>query len=90
MNSKLTKKEREYIGIIKSLSCGVCGAQPPSEAHHIEQGLQYTCIPLCSDCHRGGFNGLHGQKRLWNILKKRELSVLSETIGRLFNQGIIK
>lgn len=74
---------REHLARVKALSCGVCGAPPPSEAHHLKQGLHFACIPLCESCHRDGFNGWHGQRRIWNVLKKDELIVLSETIERL-------
>ena len=42
------------------------------------------CIPLCRDCHQGSFNGLHGQARIWKALKKTEMSVLNETIRRMY------
>ena len=83
MNNKLTASQRRHLAAVKSLPCGVCGAAEPSDAHHIEQGLQYLCIPLCKDCHQGSFNGIHGQKRIWNVLKKTELSVLNDTIEKL-------
>ena len=66
------------------MPCSVCGQTGPSEAHHIEQGMQYTCIPLCVGCHRG-VNGWHGQKRIWHVLKKTELSCLNDTIDKLMN-----
>ncbi|HDR8950771.1 hypothetical protein [Burkholderia vietnamiensis] len=75
--------ERSYITLIKSLDCGCCGRTGPSEAHEIEQGQWFTSIPLCEDCHRGGHNGIHGQRRIWAVLKKSELSVLNETIERV-------
>lgn len=79
----ITRVERDYLARVKSLPCGVCGQAGPSEAHHIEQGMHFLCIPLCEDCHRGGFNGLHGQRRIWSVLKKTEQSVLNDTIARL-------
>lgn len=85
MLNKLTAKDRKYLAAVKELPCGVCGAAGPSDAHHIEQGLQYICIPLCRDCHQGNFNGIHGQKRIWNVLKKTELTVLNDTIRKLLN-----
>ena len=87
MNNKLNAAERKYLAVVKELSCGVCGAHGPSDAHHIEQGLQYTCIPLCRDCHQGGHNGIHGRKAIWNTLKKTELNVLNDTIKRLLALG---
>jgi hypothetical protein len=83
MNNKLTAAQRKYLATIKTLSCGVCDAAGPSDAHHIEQGLQYICIPLCKDCHQGSHNGIHGRKSIWNVLKKTELSVLNDTIQKL-------
>ena len=85
MNNKLTKREREHLQLIKAMPCSVCGQAGPSEAHHIRQQLTFTCIPLCSSCHRDGFNGLHGQKRIWNVLKKDELICLDETIRALLD-----
>ena len=67
------------------MPCSVCDQAGGSEAHHIVQGSQYLCIPLCEDCHRGSFNGWHGQKRIWNVLKKTELSCLNDTIDKLMN-----
>ena len=84
MHSKnLSKKDREHLFEVKSLPCGVCGASGPSDAHHIEQGLHYLCIPLCKDCHQGSHNGIHGRKSLWNALKKTELTVLNDTVEKL-------
>ena len=82
MNNKLSKAERAYLASIKEMSCGVCDAAGPSDAHHIVQGLQYLCIPLCKDCHRGSHNGIHGRRAIWNVLKKTELTVLNETLRK--------
>jgi hypothetical protein len=75
--------EREHIALVKQMDCGCCGATGPSDAHELTQGQWFTSIPLCQDCHTGGFNGIHGQKRIWAVLKKDELSVLNETIEKL-------
>jgi len=83
MNNKPTLKERNHQARIKEMSCGVCGAAGPSDAHHIVQHEQYLCIPLCKDCHQGSFNGIHGEKRIWNVYKVDEMSVLNETIRSL-------
>lgn len=85
MRNQLNAKEKRYLARIKAMPCGVCNAAAPSDAHHIQQHQQYLCIPLCKDCHQGSFNGIHGQKRLWNVLKKTELTVLNETIEKLQN-----
>lgn len=81
--SKPTAIEREHIERIKGMDCGCCGSAGPSDAHELEQGAWFVSIPLCRDCHTGSFNGIHGQKRIWSVLKKDELSVLNETIERI-------
>lgn len=83
MLNKLTTTERRHLARVKELPCSVCGKSGPSEAHHIVQGLQYTCVALCEDCHRGPFMGLHGQKRAWAIHKMTEMDALNETLRRL-------
>ena len=85
MNNKLTAKERVHLARIKEMSCGVCGAEGPSDAHHIKQHKQYLCIPLCKDCHQGSFNGIHGQQRIWKVQRQDEMSVLNDTIAKLMN-----
>ncbi len=83
MNNRLTPKERAHLQRVKELSCSVCDAPGPSEAHHLEQGSQYLCIALCPDCHRGPVLGLHGQRRMWAIKKMTEHDALNTTIRRL-------
>ena len=88
MNSRgITESERRHLAWVKEQPCAVCSQPGPSEAHHIEQGLQWTCIPLCASCHRDGFNGWHGQRRMWAVTKKTELSCLNETIKAMANKG---
>lgn len=84
MNNRLTAKERAHLGRVKEQPCSVCDAPGPSEAHHIEQGLQYTAVALCPECHRG-HNGWHGTKAFWKIRKMDELKALNITIQRLMS-----
>lgn len=86
MNNKPTASERLHLARIKEMPCGVCGADGPSDAHHIRQHAQYLCIPLCKDCHQGSFNGIHGQRRIWSVKKLDEELVLNETIKLLTNE----
>jgi hypothetical protein len=79
----MTKAEREHVGRIKEMPCGVCDAPGPSEAHELKQGQWFTSIPLCADCHRGSINGIHGQRRIWAVFKLDEQEVLNETIRQL-------
>lgn len=78
-----TAAERRHIERIKAMPCGVCGTFAPSEAHELRQGQWFTSLPLCPDCHRGGHNGIHGEKRIWDVLKLDELAVLNKTIATL-------
>lgn len=84
MNNKLTPRERKHLERVKSLPCSVCGQPGPSEAHHIKQGRQYTCVALCPDCHRGS-QGWHGTKVLWRVRKMDELDALDVTVRGLMN-----
>ena len=81
--AKPTASERLHIARIKAMSCVICDASAPSECHEINQGQWFTSMPLCADCHRGSLNGIHGQKRLWNVYKMDEMSALNETIRKL-------
>jgi len=90
VNNKLTPKEREYLAWVKSQPCALCGASGPSDAHHIRQHRQYLCLPLCKGCHQGSYNGIHGQKRLWNVMKVDELDLLNEHIRLLASFANVK
>ena len=79
----MTAAERRHVAKIKQMDCVVCGASGPSECHEINQGQWFTSMPLCADCHRGGINGIHGQKRMWAVKRLDELSALNVTIQRL-------
>ena len=81
--AKPTSSERLHIARIKAMPCIICDASAPSECHEINQGQWFTSMPLCADCHRGSLNGIHGQRRLWNVYKMDELSALNETIRKL-------
>jgi hypothetical protein len=84
--AKPTADEKRHIERIKAMPCIICKTQGPSECHEINQGQWFTSMPLCADCHRGSLNGIHGQKRLWNVYKMDELSALNETIRKLCEQ----
>lgn len=83
MNNKLNAKEKAYVGLVKELPCSVCDAPPPSDAHHIKQHRQYTCVALCKSCHQGSKMGWHGEKRAWAIAKMEEIDALNVTIERV-------
>lgn len=86
MQNKLTNKDRAYLQRVKSLPCSVCDEPGPSDAHHIKQGSQYTCVALCKSCHQGSLLGWHGQKRAWKIRKMDELDALNVTLRRIVSE----
>jgi len=83
MNNKLTPKQRAHIARVKLLPCSICDQPGPSDAHHIEQALQYCVVALCKSCHQGALMGWHGQRRMWAMKKMNELGALNVTIQRL-------
>ena len=82
----LTAAERAHLERVKSQPCSVCDAPAPSEAHHIRQGQHFTCVALCTQCHRGGVLGWHGERAIWRVKKLDELDALAVTIERLCTQ----
>lgn len=70
---------------VKLLPCSVCDAAGPSDAHHIKQGQHFSCVALCKDCHQGSFNGIHGQRRMWTVMKMDEIDALAITVQRLLS-----
>lgn len=83
----MTDAERAHVDRIKSIPCIVCDAPPPSDAHELEQGLWWTSLPLCRDCHQGSHNGIHGQRRMWLVQKLTELKALNKLLALLLAGG---
>lgn len=81
--SPITQSEHKHLGRVKDLPCSICDAPPPCEAHHIKQGCHFTSVAVCPDCHRGMFNGWHGQKRIWILRKMDEICALNLTLKRI-------
>lgn len=83
----ITARERAHIVRVKALPCSVCDAPGPSDAHHINQGQHWTVVALCKECHQSPFNGWHGQRRMWSVMRLDELGALAITLERLFADG---
>jgi len=67
-----TAKSREYMRRVKMLPCVICGAAPPSDAHHVICGRygqnktsDFDTIPLCKRHHQNGPEAIHNGKRSW-------------------------
>lgn len=87
MNNRLTAAHRVHLGRVKQLPCSVCDTPGPSEAHHVKQGQQYSCVALCIDCHRGPHSGLHGGRAMWRLKKMDEIDALAVTVQRLLEMA---
>jgi hypothetical protein len=83
MLNRLNDRQRRHLAKVKELPCSVCDAIGPSDAHHLEQHQQYTCVALCKSCHQDSRLGWHGEKAMWRIKKMSELDALNITIQRL-------
>lgn len=87
----MTQDEICHIERVKNMPCSVCHAPAPSDFHHILTGRTpsrksptYTGIPLCKSCHQDNFNGIHGQARMWSVMKATELECLNDTLKTIF------
>ena len=67
-----TTKSRAYMRRVKMLPCVICGAAPPSDAHHVicerygqSKTSDYDVIPLCKRHHQNGPEAIHNGKRSW-------------------------
>lgn len=90
----MTQAEALHIERVKAMPCAVCKAAGPSDFHHILTGRTpsrksptYTGIPLCKSCHQDGHNGIHGQGRMWSVMKATELECLSNTIAAILREA---
>lgn len=66
------KPNRSHLRAVKSLPCIICGAPPPSDAHHCihdRYGMQRVAdectIPLCKKHHQDGPDAIHNGKQSW-------------------------
>lgn len=81
------QKALEYMGAVKQLPCCVCGAPPPSIAHHCihdrcgtRKASDFDTIPLCSAHHDYPHNtAIHSGKETWRQLHGADHSYIEET-----------
>jgi hypothetical protein len=77
----------KYRQWIRSLPCSVCGLEPCREAAHTgDHGLgskasDYSCIPLCSDCHTFAAGSYHRLGR--QEFERRHALEIHSLVGRL-------
>lgn len=78
----ITRAEAAHMAKVKMAPCAVCGAPPPSEAHHPKQGRHFITISLCDECHTGR-DGWHGTKARWRLHKMDELDAINQTLRNI-------
>lgn len=84
--ARITPAESAHIAKVKSCACAVCDAKPPTEAHHIIQGLHFTTVALCDFCHRGANGALNADMfrlRYGTADLRAQLRALDETLRRV-------
>jgi len=79
-------EHRRHVEAVKSLPCAVCGAPPPSDAHHCicdRYGTKKPCdchtIPLCKTHHQHGPLAIHNGKESWVERYGKDYDYLEET-----------
>jgi hypothetical protein len=78
-----TPAKYRHVRAVKLLPFSVCNRPGLSDAHDINQGQHFAIVGLCKDCHQGSFNGIHGQRRMWLVMKLDELDALNVTLSQL-------
>lgn len=70
---------------VKQLPCVICGAAPPSDAHHCihdrfsqSKAPDSMTIPLCKSCHQDGPDAIHANKRDWQERNGPDYGYLKE------------
>lgn len=86
----MSAASKRHMGRVAQLPCAVCGVEPV-EVHHMLEGRipgrrssDWLTIPLCPSCHRDNHNGIHGQGRMWSVMKKTEAGCLADTLEALY------
>jgi len=75
-----------YMDAVKRLPCAVCGAAPPSDAHHCYhdrygtgKSSDWDVIPLCKPCHQTGPLSVHNAKEQWHEMHGPDHSYIPQT-----------
>lgn len=85
-----TAAEKRHMSRVAELSCACCGVTGV-QVHHIRETLgmsqrasNWLTIPLCPSCHTGP-KGIHGDRTMLRIIKADELSLLADTLSKLYS-----
>lgn len=80
------KAATAYLQAVKGLHCAVCGAPPPSDAHHVicdrfgaRKSSDWDAIPLCKKHHQDGPEAIHNGKASWVALHGPDWGYIDQT-----------
>ena len=84
-----------YRQWIRSLPCAACGLEPGGEAAHTgsdggmrQKASDYSCIPLCADCHRFGAGAYHAiGRRQFERRRSIDIDGLVRRLNDLWRTG---
>ena len=81
----------KYKAWVRTLPCAVCGATPSEAAHTGNDGgmklkaSDYSCVPLCCDCHTQGPLSYHRLGRVdFELRHGLDLKALVKRLNRLW------
>jgi hypothetical protein len=91
LGSKPTRNWK-YRAWIRSLPCASCGLDPAGEAAHTgsdggmaQKASDYSCVPLCPDCHTLAPYAYHRVgKQAFEVRRNLKLSDLVKRLNRLW------
>lgn len=95
LGGKKTARNWKYKLWIRSLPCAVCGCTPTEAAHTGSDGgmsmkaSDYSCIPLCADCHTQGPRSYHRIGRpAFELEHDIQVAELVARLNRLWFKGL--
>ena len=85
-------RDWKYRAWIRSLPCTSCGLEPAGEAAHTgsdggmkQKASDYSCVPLCRDCHTLSPHAYHRiGKSAFEVVSNVDLAKLVKRLNRLW------
>jgi hypothetical protein len=86
-------RDWKYRAWVRSLPCAACGIEPAGEAAHTgndggmrQKASDFSCIPLCRDCHTIGPHAYHsiGRKE-FELQHKLDIGRLVQRLNACWN-----
>lgn len=90
LGTKKTARSWRYLAWIRSLPCAACGMTPSEAAHTGNAGMSikasdFSCVPLCSDCHTAGADSYHKLgKQEFEVCRNVKLAKLVKRLNSLW------